>query len=344
MCARNIRGGAVNPSLPISELSLADFQTALPPAAVSQLKRVYFCGNYGDPAVASDLLEIVRYLRQTNPSIALTVHSNGGVRTPDWWKELAVLNCGVRFGVDGLADTNHLYRQGVNWERLEANMRAFLGVGGRGDVDFLVFRHNEHQVEAAEKFFASIGVQKIQFKSTSRFFRFRSGELLSSYPVENVAGAVERHLEPPVGAQWKNPVNERMVHIQERFGTLEAFYNQAPIRCQVAGLGSIYLTAQGYILPCCWVAGEFFNHDSGEFSNQIRQMIAASPGGLDSLSALRRPLEEIVDGPLFQKSLPASWEKDGLRAGKPLVCAKTCGVGIQPFESQFVKSQTLGLQ
>ena len=31
----------------------------------------------------------------------------------------------VIFSVDGLSDTNHLYRQGVVWDNVERNMRAF---------------------------------------------------------------------------------------------------------------------------------------------------------------------------------------------------------------------------
>ena len=40
----------------------------------------------------------------------------------------------VNFSVDGLEDTNHLYRQGVKWEKVEDNMVAFCDAGGLGQV------------------------------------------------------------------------------------------------------------------------------------------------------------------------------------------------------------------
>ena len=45
MCARNVHGGAVNPDMPLSELSLADVKAILPPELIGRLKRIYACGK-----------------------------------------------------------------------------------------------------------------------------------------------------------------------------------------------------------------------------------------------------------------------------------------------------------
>ena len=39
---------------------------------------------------------------------------------------LLIKKAAVIFSVDGLRDTNHLYRQGVNWDNVERNMQAFI--------------------------------------------------------------------------------------------------------------------------------------------------------------------------------------------------------------------------
>ena len=55
---------------------------------------------------------------------------------------------GIVFSVDGLEDTNHIYRRGVKWEKLFANMKAYSETGAMGIWEFLIFDHNKHQVEA----------------------------------------------------------------------------------------------------------------------------------------------------------------------------------------------------
>ena len=88
MCARNIHGGAVNPEMPLSELSADDIRRILLPDFVARLKRIYACGNYGDPIVARDCLPVFRYLREHGPELHLDLHTNGSARRADWWREL----------------------------------------------------------------------------------------------------------------------------------------------------------------------------------------------------------------------------------------------------------------
>ncbi len=146
MCARNIHGGAVNPDMPLSELTQADVEAILRPDFIAQLKRIYACGNYGDPIVARDSLDVFRYLRRHGPGLHLDLHTNGSARRPEWWRELAaILKSGphyLRFGIDGLEDSNHLYRRGTDWKTIMRAAEAFIGAGGRAEWDFLVFRHN----------------------------------------------------------------------------------------------------------------------------------------------------------------------------------------------------------
>ena len=54
MCPRTRAGGEQNPNLPLTELTLADFQAMFPPAQLQRLKQFLFCGNYGDALVARD--------------------------------------------------------------------------------------------------------------------------------------------------------------------------------------------------------------------------------------------------------------------------------------------------
>src|SRR5262249_3748084 len=138
-CPRNLSGGPVNPALPLAELSLEDVRRILPDELLGRLRKVYACGNYGDPMVARDVLPIFEHLRAASPRLELGMFTNGSGRTPAFWAALAGVVTYVRFSIDGLEDTNHLYRRGTQWSRILASVEAFIAAGGRAEWDFIVF-------------------------------------------------------------------------------------------------------------------------------------------------------------------------------------------------------------
>ena len=80
------------------------------------------CGNHGDPMVAKDTLDMYEWLRYNNSKLYLHMTTNGGGRSDEWWKNIAKVfgkNGRVTFSVDGLEDTNHLYRVNVDWKELK---------------------------------------------------------------------------------------------------------------------------------------------------------------------------------------------------------------------------------
>ena len=193
MCARNINGGAVNPDMPLAELSLEDVRQILQPDFVARLKRIYACGNYGDPMVARECLDVFRYLREHGPDLHLDLHTNGSARKPDWWRELAsIMQTGphyLRFGIDGLEDTNHLYRRGTDWKTIMRAAEAFIDAGGRAEWDFLVFRHNEHQVEQARSLAREMGFAEFFVRKTGRFVTHGELEPSDRFAVQDRRGS-----------------------------------------------------------------------------------------------------------------------------------------------------------
>jgi len=219
MCARNLSGGATNPNLPLVELSLDDIKKILLPEFVARLDQIYACGNYGDPIVARDCLGIFSYLRDCNPELNLCMHSNGSARRTDWWRQLAeILKIGphyVRFGIDGLKDTNHLYRRGTRWETIMQNAQTFIDAGGRAEWDFLVFRHNEHQVESARKLADEMGFAKFYVRKTGRFKKNDSLETSERFEVLNKQGEFDYYLEQPLNSDYLNPAFSELPHLRD---------------------------------------------------------------------------------------------------------------------------------
>jgi sulfatase maturation enzyme AslB (radical SAM superfamily) len=130
------------------------------------------CGNYGDPAAAPECIEIFKYFRQVNNSIRLCMHTNGGLRNTSWWRELgSVLSefgdeCYI--GIDGLKDTNHIYRVNTDFDKIMKNASAFIAAGGKAHWEFLVFEYNEHQVEEARRIASDMGFVGFRTKVSHR--------------------------------------------------------------------------------------------------------------------------------------------------------------------------------
>jgi len=364
MCARNINGGEDNPQLRQTELSIDDIQTIFKPEFVRQLDRLYMCGNFGDPIAARDTLEAFGYFRSINPKINLSMHTNGSAKRPEWWKNLAPIlgdNGYVVFGIDGLEDTNHLYRQNTIWSKIMENAEAFIAAGGRARWDYIVFAHNEHQVEAAKSLSLKMGFERFQYKKSARFFSSTSGMTKEMHQAANRKGIDTTLLQAPKNSKYRNAALDKLGEIAKtdiikiipskvedlksvtfpqifrkdpaKKKPMERYWDEVSIKCKVQEEKSVYITAEGIVQPCCWTAGQMYVWYWIEKGGQIWKYIDSV--GKDNLNALKTDLRSIVDGEFFQDKIPSSWNKPSCADGKLAVCAKTCGTKYDAFEEQF---------
>jgi MoaA/NifB/PqqE/SkfB family radical SAM enzyme len=313
-CARTINGGKLNPALNLTELSIKDIRNIFDVRFLKQLKSIALCGNYGDPIVARDVVEICEYFRESNPHIELELHTNGGARSREVWKDLAGLLDRCIFAIDGLEDTNHIYRQHVLWKNVMTNASAFISEGGNAEWHFLIFKHNEHQVEEAEKLAEDIGFSAFRSKRTGRFVK--NGKMLDYFPILNSEGEEIGKLEPPVELVHLNVVAMAADSTSDYVDTM----NTADIHCLVEKSKSIYISAQGFVYPCCWLAQIVPVNRMSEKKQQIIDLIQAH-GGFDSIDAKEFPIEFIVESDLFQFAIPNGWDKGSNRLK---ICAKQC--------------------
>jgi hypothetical protein len=198
-------------------LSIPDIKRLLPERVIYRLDKMYMCGNYGDPAANRDTLSIFSYFRSVNSSITLGMNTNGGLQNAYWWADLANVlykpTDYVVFSIDGLEDTNHLYRKGVSWDRVMQNAKTFIDSGGNAHWDMLVFKHNEHQVAACEQLARDMGFKWFRAKVSKR--------------------PAPTGIEQPV--QWHKPTA------------------QGTIQCSALADNGLFLSAKGVVSPCCWL-------------------------------------------------------------------------------------------
>lgn len=336
MCDRNENGGRDNRHITNAELSLDDCKKIFPSEFIKQLDAMYMCGNLGDPIVARDTLEVFRYFREHNPNMWLSMNTNAGAKDEAWWRELAQvigrMGC-VIFSVDGLRDTNHLYRQNVIWDNVERNMQAFIGAGGRARWDFIIFGHNEHQVDEAEELAKEWGVERFQRKKSARFFT-ASSKAKDEHQAQNRKGEKTQNLAKPKREENQNLALLKQREIEKTYGSMMEYYNKCSIRCKAVEKREIFVTAEGTLMPCCWTGGRMYKwwHKDHRVE-QIWDHIDGA-GGLSALDLRENSIEDVMGG-VFLQGIVDSWSKDSVQDGKLGVCAMKCGTEFDPFTEQF---------
>lgn len=335
MCDRNQNGGALNPHIDLSELTLEDCKQIFKPEFIAQLNVMYMCGNLGDPIVAKETLEVFEYFRKHNPNMWLSMNTNAGARDETWWRDLAKIigrKGAVIFSVDGLEDTNHLYRQGVVWENVERSMRAFTQAGGRARWDFLIFEHNQHQVDEAKAFSEHLGFERFVAKKTGRFINSNSEKKDKHQAVDRKGNKTAELKEPD--KKHRNKAVKQMDNVVKKHGSMDAYFDKTPIICKVKDEGNLYVTAEGLAMPCCWTAGRMYKwwHKDPKVE-QVWDFIDAA-GGKDAINAKKHGLEGVFDSGIFE-DIQNSWSKLSVEEGKLKVCAQKCGAEFDPFKEQF---------
>jgi MoaA/NifB/PqqE/SkfB family radical SAM enzyme len=338
MCDRNENGGAVNKHIRdnLAELSLQDCQDIFEPQFIKQLNMMYMCGNLGDPISALESLEVFDYFRSNNDKIWLQMNTNAGARSAEWWRDLAktIGRMGtVIFSVDGLEETNHLYRQGVHWDIVERNMRAFIEAGGRARWDYLIFEHSEKDVERAERLAAEWGFEKFTKKKTGRFITTKS-EAKEKHQAVNRKGATTTALAKPKKAEYQNRALVAQKQIEKKHGDMRSYYDKAHIQCKVAPEGNVFVTAEGLVLPCCWTAGRMYKWWFDDPRQEQIWDFIDGVGGKDSINAKLFGFRGAFESGIM-KNIQDSWGKHTIADGKLAVCSMKCGSEFDPFAAQF---------
>lgn len=200
-----------------NHLSMDQILKIINPEQIAALDKMFMCGNYGDPAAGKNTIDIYQKFRSINPTITLGMNTNGALQNSKWWTQLAEifnqLKDYVVFSIDGLEDTNHIYRRDVSWKKLLKNVKTFIDAGGSAHWDMLVYQHNEHQVEQCQQLAKDLGFKWFRAKVSNR-------------PTTD---------KIKLPTSWQMPKSE--------FGSID---------CRAINEKSIYIDSTGQLRPCCW--------------------------------------------------------------------------------------------
>ena len=346
-CPRNINGGPVNPYLKLQHLSRGLIDRVFTEDLCKQLNQVFFCGSYGDPIVHPEFLEILEDFRSKNPELWIYIHTNGGVQQPAWWSKLAKIINGygkIDFGIDGLEKTNHLYRQGVQFDRVIENATAFINSGGKAQWNYIVFEHNENEINRAKDLSKTLGFEDILIRSTGRFLNHQTLEEMDSWPVDSKN---DFKLKIPKNKKYRNASMLNLPNLKKEYKDIKDYFSKTKIKCDACIGNKVVVTAEGLVLPC-----NFFEHNlydarfhnkkimphanSFHFVNNKNQVQAfIEKHGKDNLNIKNKSFEEIFKNN-FWKELEQSWNKD-LNNGRIFECAFSCGQKLSKIWDQNKK-------
>ena len=183
-----------------------------------------------------------------------------------------------------------------------ANVEAFIKAGGSAQWDFLIFKHNQHQMEEAEELSKKMGFKKFERKTTTRWNDFDSDgnwlqrDMLSvdGYDLEKPTEEIKKYARIKDQKQQETKVTR--------------------IECNSYNKGNIeiFLHANGNVSPCCYL-GDLLIHESKNIIHDYR-----------SVNIRHTPLEQILEGYYFNEI----WK--GIN-GQPqdyklTTCENVCGV------------------
>jgi len=339
MCARNIHGWSVNPRLQLNELTIDDFLN-IDLDLLDNVEFINISGNYGDPMMCRDVANIVHYLYETT-SAKICLHTNGGLRNAEIWEQLGKVDrLEVRFGIDGLEDTNHLHRINVRWDILINNIKTYIKAGGNASWVYLIFFHNQHQVEQAKELAKELGFNN--FKSVLSD-RWRA----DNFPVLDKEGQQVDNLFPSTTSlkeykqfehrkdsslnidQMKN--KKGYGYLRQRFDTYTEHNwkeytqddNQPELNCYANADKRLYIDANGYVFPCNslgYMYGWANRYDY--YASQILELLNSF--SKEETNLKYNTLKNILNSN-WLKTIHNTWHSKSIKEGRLLMCSHTCG-------------------
>lgn len=337
-CPRNNNGAGVNPYLTLEHLPRAVIDNAFDVELCNRLRQVFFCGSYGDPIMHPEFLEILRDFRRKCPTLWLYLHTNGSAHSTEYWQEMAEIIGGygqVDFNIDGLETTNWLYRRNTDFNKIIANATAYINAGGRAVWNFIVFEHNQDQVEQAQELSKKIGFQDFKSRATGRFLNHNTMDTFNKWPVQTKSGQVEYVLTPTTLDKYKNQSIEILPDIKKQYPGMQEYFANTEICCDSLTGKKVAINASGLVLPC-----NMLNHNltdarfrdqsvlpcSNDLSfvdgkNQVQEFI--NQHGADNLNIHHRSLEQVFANS-FWVDLVNRWKYNTFPE-RLFECAMTCG-------------------
>ena len=171
------------------------------------------------------------------------ITTNGSIGNRNTFEKLAELSTLIEFSIDGLEDTNHLYRQDVSWDKIMDRAKWFVDAGGHAVWKWVPFRHNSHQLEQAKELSKKLGFKDFTINAQGR----------DDFPVLDKQGNLSHWIQPHDRPAREQTIDTKALieyHLKNS-KYLPETGKRFEITCEHLR-GEVYITAGGKVTPCCY--------------------------------------------------------------------------------------------
>lgn len=325
-CPRTLLGTLhTNPNIEIAEWTPEETKKVLSDDFFKHLKKILINGNLGDIVKHSTPKEFLEEVIKKD--VIVEIRTNGGALKTEFWSWLGTQpNVIVEFGIDGLADTHHLYRRNTRYDVVIKNAKAYIDAGGYASWAMTVFKHNENQVDECRELSKEFGFKQFKARDTTRW-RAKDQKVFDKHL------NYEYSLEPASSVKYltdnKEEYSLSKEYMQKRINTVHKFNASVlpPINavkgnnvsCLVNKSSSVYLSADKKLWPCCWTANEaqssVYENNNSPFAQKIYKELGYD---INFNNVVLHSISDVLATGIF-KIIEESWSGDCFSS-----CAHTC--------------------
>jgi len=306
------------------------------PELMSQIKRITFSGNYGDPIYHSQFIEIVEYLKNLNPLCQLVIVTNGSHKKNDWWESLAEKLTPIDeiiFSIDGWNhQSNSFYRKGSDWNGIMSALEIMTKSEAYVRWSTIVFKNNMNEIENIKTLAQSKNVDHFHLVLSDRFGTYNETYL-------NDEGVDPLEPEPQFISQLRRTYRlkykfktAKWAKVSEYFKNFDETYNKKLKPAEMKfkdkdvlpsclyGYRGMYVDVNGIFTPCSWINHPYLEKSSPLYPGKIHFFDEVIKPHFDELNLNKHSLEEVLNSKLWAK-LSKQWEQKGEAY---VVCERKC--------------------
>jgi len=324
-CSRNINGKDLNPKIESADswdMPLNIFQKAVTPSMLStSLQKVLLNGNFGDPCIHPQFIDISKYIvEHAHKDLSYRISTNGAMFDNVYWKTVADVltklpKHKIIFAIDGLEDTHHIYRRNTSYQDVIDHAKTFIDHGGRAEWQFIVFDHNQHQVDEAKSRAKEIGFDNIFFKGGARNY---------TKAVDNKTSVAGKETKKSSAVEVSNQNRESFKTAKQEVESMpKDFLDTATISCQWYDTKGMYVEYDGSVWMCCWT-GDM--HRTQNQTTTIEWLHIEKKFGKDFNNLNYYSFDDILEHEFFVDYLDKTFNstRDNPNTPRLNTCAKTC--------------------
>jgi len=165
-CSRTVFSKTLKRPYPKYDQNVDDLYQFLDCEKGHEIKTLSLCGDHGDSIYYPNLFDMIDRFRYKD----LELYTAGSHQSRVFWDKLANKMTDqdvVFFSIDGLKDTNHLYRINSDWDSIMLGLDIMTNSPARIIWDLNVFSFNEHELSNIKDFANSKGAE-FRCKKTPR--------------------------------------------------------------------------------------------------------------------------------------------------------------------------------